>query len=844
MLTPLLKRFLTAAILIVGGLSSGVVSADATAPGSGGADSGGSGGLPVVTVQDFFNVHPADKSALLMREIFGPIAWQQATGWGGDGDEYGLDVGTSARSALDGGIIGALSSVLNLACMVLTVIIVGWGLFSANASATIQGLGVTQRYDPVWVPVRSVLSVGLLLPVVGGYSLIQVIGMKAVFLSIGIANAGYSVVLAFLYAGIPTIPVSTPNVDEVVQAVFIQEACRAAVVDEDGAPQTQLTTVGPTQSLAPVEASRSGLGLITNTVSAITTSIYTASIRRKLIYSEAIDGVRGNTPRVCGALTLTQFGFEGEAVGPESAAGRALFDARVAAVVQLRQSMSGLVGQIVSVLQSGAGGSTMPSESGGASDVSPFLGVYDNYGTIKLQYRNALTLAAGRAARTMQLARNEGKPRFGLALLDRDVIPDGAEQTLKNGGWLMTGSIYWALSQQAKFAAEMLKDLGVETSVPAEDYLNLRYRENSQVMRQMFAIAERVVDKASTDFTESFDSGEERAFVHNYGRSATNYGGAAGFANDLLEKWGAFGVTDIFMGMMGGDGDVIGSLTTMGQYSWNAGWTMLSLQLVAPLIDKIPIVAGLNAAKNAKSKATGEKNKSIGAGIAAFAMALALPLLLLGFFAGFYLPGVPMILWLFNIIGWMIQVAKSIIAFPVWAVAHAIPEGEGIAGMTARQGYILVIGIVLRPLLLVFGIMLGAVILAMVGWLMRFMMPLTFAGIDVQGAPGFMSVVAYAIIYVAIAIAAAMKCFALSHELADEILEWIGGNARTLGDGRSIEGLQGSTAGTARTIADAGGGGMRAAGEARRAAGAATKGADARPPSAPPATTQGQHSTA
>lgn len=78
-------------------------------------------------------------------------------------------------------------------------------------------------------------------------------------------------------------------------------------------------------------------------------------------------------------------------------------------------------------------------------------------------------------------------------------------------------------------------------------------------------------------------------------------------------------------------------------------------------------------------------------------------LTLMSFFLAYYLPALPAILWLLAVLGWLILVIEAVIAAPVWAAAHAMPEGEGIAGQHGRQGYMMLINILLRPALMVIG---------------------------------------------------------------------------------------------------------------------------------------------
>jgi len=62
-----------------------------------------------------------------------------------------------------------------------------------------------------------------------------------------------------------------------------------------------------------------------------------------------------------------------------------------------------------------------------------------------------------------------------------------------------------------------------------------------------------------------------------------------------------------------------------------------------------------------------------------------------GFTLAYYLPAIPIIFWVLGIVGWLIMVLGAVVAAPLWAASHVLPEGEGFAGPAARQGYMLLV---------------------------------------------------------------------------------------------------------------------------------------------------------
>ncbi|NNM65694.1 MAG: DotA/TraY family protein [Burkholderiales bacterium] len=83
--------------------------------------------------------------------------------------------------------------------------------------------------------------------------------------------------------------------------------------------------------------------------------------------------------------------------------------------------------------------------------------------------------------------------------------------------------------------------------------------------------------------------------------------------------------------------------------------------------------------------------------------AVALALLSVG---AYYLPLLPAVIYTMAVIGWMIVVLEMLVAAPLWAFSHVLPEGDGMLGSSARAGYFHMLDILARPILLVFGLLL------------------------------------------------------------------------------------------------------------------------------------------
>ena len=61
------------------------------------------------------------------------------------------------------------------------------------------------------------------------------------------------------------------------------------------------------------------------------------------------------------------------------------------------------------------------------------------------------------------------------------------------------------------------------------------------------------------------------------------------------------------------------------------------------------------------------------------------------------------LIWTFGVFSWIISVCIAMVAAPMWAIAHATPDGDDAIGGGMR-GYVLLMSVTLRPALMLFGL--------------------------------------------------------------------------------------------------------------------------------------------
>ena len=163
----------------------------------------------------------------------------------------------------------------------------------------------------------------------------------------------------------------------------------------------------------------------------------------------------------------------------------------------------------------------------------------------------------------------------------------------------------------------------------------------------------------------------------------------------------------------------------------------------------------------------------------------------------YVLPAIPFIRFLFGILGWLMMVVEAVLAVTVFCAAH-VTRGEGNRLMVegTKQGWILLPGLILRPVLMLFGLVLGYFLFVTVMglfnevWLPRMNDVSDSSGLDLVD---FLALLA---LYVMVAYGLLNGCFKAIDLLPNAVLEWVGGQGRTDGGAEGVG--QTATGGIAR----------------------------------------------
>ncbi|WP_042815712.1 DotA/TraY family protein [Xanthomonas citri] len=157
-------------------------------------------------------------------------------------------------------------------------------------------------------------------------------------------------------------------------------------------------------------------------------------------------------------------------------------------------------------------------------------------------------------------------------------------------------------------------------------------------------------------------------------------------------------------------------------------------------------------------------------------MMIIIAALLLGLGLSTYLPMVPFVVWFGAAVNWLVVVGEGVIAAPSWAITHLGGEGDGLGHKTAH-GYIFLLEMMVRPVLMVLGFFLGGVGVIAGGTLLNEGFDIALANAQFDSLTGIGSILAYCTIYFSMCLNLVHSCFNLIFLVPDKVINWVGGHS-------------------------------------------------------------------
>lgn len=181
----------------------------------------------------------------------------------------------------------------------------------------------------------------------------------------------------------------------------------------------------------------------------------------------------------------------------------------------------------------------------------------------------------------------------------------------------------------------------------------------------------------------------------------------------------------------------------------------------------------------------------IGTAVADFAKQIGMMGLSMGFLLFYVLPFMPFLYFFFAVGGWVKGIFESVVAVPLWALAHIRIDGNSLPGDAARGGYFMLFEIFLRPILIIFAMLGSITIFAAQVKVLNEIWPLVASNVtgynastgkmlppDQTGSLEYYRGVAdrffYTVVYAIVVYMMGTSSFKMIDQLPAQIMRWIG----------------------------------------------------------------------
>jgi conjugal transfer/type IV secretion protein DotA/TraY len=634
----------------------------------------------------------ASEAFNIAHKIFGD-AWDIATN-----DNYDSSQSSS-------GILSSISEILTLVALLLVSVLVTWTITTSAVDVASTGNSTSNQYSGVWLPVRTALSVLFLAPMAGGYAMIQIIVLAVASWGMQAGDAVWQASLDHL--------LKTPQ-EQVVQSKSTFENDKKYVNPySSNILGGSFLRVKPTLPLADL-------------FDTLVCYEFVKTLDKKGLLQEETYSWRGVKVEKHQPYRRTTVASQ--------------FDEDGVSVIKHEWGTSKyktLCGKLEQVI-------VLPDDEGINYTKADYLAWQNVINKAFYQFYNESSLVA--AAQSAQLFfSDEGitKKQFlenfsvkelalaykkyqetivkaSVKLLNKNQNNKKFIEVAKKSGWLYAGGFYWGMKsineetqnllvQSQPKSVEKVEDLnnevgkcalieisswGMNCMSPWQEYLHLANGYPADSLKKLYLSIEffnkhilRVIEK------ERFDKQDWLESVLKLDQGVGTTERDSSLANKIMDAIiGWFNVAstkggNIITRAMISSQNPLADIQSKGHWILETGYTAyFGTWILANIAEKLSAHTDM---------------------VTTFFQVILAFLIATGVFLAYYMPMIPLITWVAAVVGYIFFLFEAFIGSIFWAGAHAMPEGNGISGQHAEQGYMLMLSLVVRPSLMVVGFIAG-----------------------------------------------------------------------------------------------------------------------------------------
>jgi conjugal transfer/type IV secretion protein DotA/TraY len=658
-----------------------------------------------------FTPPPGDTSVDFLHEIFGKIVNMVSSG---------ADVRT--QEADD--VLGQMMAVFNTAVLFLGMLFVAYTTVKGTVDSAHDGEILGRKMSEVWVPIRTIGGTALVLPLASGYSTLQISVLWLALQGVGIADAIWNAALTQISKDNMTANPIIPDARPLAANILRYHVCAAAMnkqyadsgrstrIVEKPFPRTVSTSMGNNVTVAEAIVPLGGVYAIAKDYA----NSYYVAIDYRWIESGNVVGQVGIGRPVCGGVTWKESWESSKGNANTKAIKLPLMVAHAKAVHAMIEELRPVAQQIVS------GQGLAP----GAID------------TATAHYVSALRTAAKQA---VQNTNNKARADFLKAA--------------ESGGWIFAGTWY---NHIVKMNDVMQSTLN---SLPSSEPISIDSKETEIALinyRDAMITTDEYIKNRVADVKDAYY--RETDF-----RAPQSGEGAWEYVRKLISAPFMGAINQMTEEIAGSNLNHMSQMKSFGDTIIAAGWALVGTMVSAAGVAGSWIVQG--GAKFAFDP--GAAISMIG-GITTF---FAIMLWGMGIVLSIYAPMIPFLTWVASVINWFVLLIEAVLAAPIWAVAHIHPDGDDAVGR-GGQGYIMILSLIMRPALMLFGLVTAMLLTQPVTALVNGGFMSAVSGVQADSTTGVISFFGFVAVYVILMTTVLHTVFSLIHWIPDNVPRWIG----------------------------------------------------------------------
>ncbi|PKU21987.1 DotA/TraY family protein [Telmatospirillum siberiense] len=669
---------------------------------------------------------------------------------------YGQLAGGTATTAL-----GTAMGYFNAGVMGIASLYVFYNMTASVAQSAHEGEILGKRWSTLWAPIRLLSgSVGLM-PVGGGFTIVQSLMLHAALIGSGFGDVLWSKSVDVMIND--EIPLATPQLDapySLAKGLLDSYICVYTLNYIAQYEQTGVTL--------PYESSSSQSGTITNSMNK---SWFSGSMTPVQVITWQPSSSSGFDNSTCGSVS-TAWAVSYTADGTSDVTS-GILAAHATALNTLMTSMNSLAQQIV-VASYPATSSTQSLPDPKSSTVKNAVQAYAD--KVNTSVQSAVSSASGQTTARQTLL----------------------EAAIQRGGWVEAGAWYMfmvRLNEQLLKATSFLPKTSAPTYVGAEGWLT------SGTVKSIQTAADNWWAMASLRGASDV--------YHNPLKTTSSGGGLTGVTagsrirsniDDVIGETTSGGMDGLlkYFDPSGDDNarkDPIQFLIGLGETLKDVGLGMIAAKAGA-------LAGGMAFGPEALAAVT-----MFDSAFGPLLNGIAMLLLASGATLSYVFPMQPYIIFTIAAFGYLVLVAEAILAAPLWAFAHLRMEGEGLAGEHGGKGYLLMLSLLFRPALMILGMLLGMAMITVGAQIVHDTFTAAMRG-AFGGGHAVIGILAMVIMMVVLVVVLAERCFQLIHIIPDRVLAIVsGGNG--LGDEHHSERVRAIASGGANQAMQTVTGGMQ-----------------------------------